>query len=478
MLSNRSANTMISPSGLGATATNVAPTAPGSMPHQGPISNEHLYSTLYGRELELMRKIYKGDSRDHLVENPLMHSPHQQHNPDPMIMKNAGYSMNYPNPASQLPFGVGLANSQYHHALSPSRTSPKIHHPDQIMSPDNTRMIKQEEKPVLFNSPPSGYTGYGASSMSPTSSILGNMGNPLARKFDTETLHKHLYEDRKLQMNAGFPNKDHHDHGYGDNIYADVMTASNNNVNNFMHLQQEHEKQNQRQQHQQNTTKHNNNNNNNNSQLIGTESNNHFYNISEYESNDKRQQHHSSHQLFQQNQFSINNTLKDNGGVNTTTGSTEKSPINNASKLNNACSHSDSNNNNSNSNNDNAKNVRMTAKFSAASNANENAFENPCRSAKMCTKSIKSDATSKINPNKVNNSNNATNLLSHSKCGNETTNDFMLHIRAKEPKQLLNTNGRMAQQMDFDETSNSCDSPGNEDAGTYNDDEGDEFMNL
>lgn len=497
LLSNRSASTMLSPSNLAATANAAAAAAAavvaaGSMPTHQPISNEHLYSTLYGRELELMRKIYKGDNRDHLVESPLMQSPHQQqHTPD--ATRNAGYPMNYPNAQ----FGVGVPNSPYHHAMSPSRTPPKVHHPDQIMSPDNARMIKQEEKPVVYHSPPSGYP-YGAPSMSPTS-ILSNMAHPMARKFDPEILagmsahHKQMYEDRKLHLNAAYPNKDHMDPSYGDNMYADVMNAPNSNVNNFIHLQQEHEKQShqrQQQQQQPNTTKHN-----NTGQLIGSESNSHFYNISDYESNDKRQQHHSSHQLFQQNQFSINNTPKDNGGGLNMTGLTEKSPINNAtSKLNNACSHSDSNNNNNNnSNNDNAKNVRMAAKFSAAnsSNANENApFESaPCRSAKMGPKSIKSDGTSKINAGKVNNSNSATNLLSHSKCPNETANDFMLHIRVKEQKQLQqqqqqqqqmqNANGRMtSQRMDFDETSNSCESPGNEDASTYNDDEGDEFMNL
>ncbi|XP_055306686.1 putative uncharacterized protein DDB_G0279653 [Sitodiplosis mosellana] len=481
-----------------------------------PLSNEHLYSQLYGRDLELMRKIYKGENRDHLVENPLMHSPHQPHNPDAMIMKNTGYPMNYPNAGTQ--FGL-QSNSQYHHALSPSRTPPKMHHPEQIMSPDNTRMIKQEEKSVLFNSPPptpSSYSGYGAASMSPTSLL----GNQITRKFASDALHKQTYEDRKLHLSASYANKDHLDPtNYSDSIYADVMNASNSNINNFMHMQHEqHEKQpNQRHQHHhhhhhQNTTKHS-----NNSQLIGTESNNHFYNISDYESNDKRQQqqhHHSSHQLFQQNQFSINNTTpKDNGGANvniaTTIGLTEKSPINNtssssstsSSKLNTACSHSDSNNNNNNSSNsnneNNAKNVRMTAKYSAAAatataaaavsnaNASENTFENPCRTpAKMCAKSIKNDGTSKIQPNKVNNSNNATNLLPHSKCGSEPTNDFMLHIRVKEQKQhqmQQSANGRMPQQMgDFDETtSNSCSTPGNEDTATnYNDDEGDEFMNL
>lgn len=478
LLSNRTASTMLSPQSALAQTSTAA---------HSPMSNEHLYSTLYGRELELMRKIYKGENRDHLVENPMMQSPHhqQQHNADALLIKNAGYPLNYSNPQ----FGIGLTGSQYHHALSPPRTPPKMtHHQDPIMSPDNTRMIKQEDKSVLFNSPPSGYGAYGASAMSPTS-ILSNMGNPIARKFDADVLasitanQKQLYEDRKMHLNPGFANKEHPDQGgYGENLYADVMNASNSSVNNFLHLQQEqqHEKQpNQRQ----NTTKHM-----NNTQLIGTETNSHFYNISDYESNDKRPSHHSSHQLFQQNQFSINNTPKDNSGANVT-GMTEKSPINNTSKLNNACSHSDTNNNNNNnSNNDNAKNIRMATKFSAASSVNENAFDPTCRPAKMCnTKSIKSDATSKINPSKVNTNNNATNLLPHSKCGNETTNDFMLHIRVKEQKQqqqqqqhqLQNApNGRMAQQIEFEETSNSCDSPGNEDTSNYNDDEGDEFMNL
>lgn len=540
MLSNRSAaNAMLSPppppppsalnasssvSPAAAAAAAAAAVTGGSM----PISNEHLYSTLYGRELELMRKIYKGgENRDHLVENPLIHSPHHQsHNPtDTLLMKNAGYAMNYPNAAAASQFG----GSPYHHALSPSRTPPKVHHTEQILSPDTGRLIKQEEKSMHFNSSPNNYPGYGASSMSPTT-ILNNMTNP--RKFDGDVMHKQMYDDRKLH--AAFANKDHHHHlhhhqhdqNYGDNMYTDVMNASNNN--NFMHLQQQqHEKQ--RQHHQSNTTKHN-----NNSQLIGTETNNHFYNISDYGDSthpDKRQQqqqhHHSSHQLFQQNQFSINNTPKDNNSSGVNIATNEKKSINNTSKLNNACSHtSDSNNNNnsnnnsnsnSNNNNDNAKNVRMTSKFSAASHSHpnhENAFENPsCRTTsttlssssssvsasssssstlitstpKMCTKSIKNidGNTSKINPSKMQTGNNATNLLSspHSKCGNDTTNDFMLHIRVKEQKQQIQTtnntnNNRMGQQMDFDETSNSCSNSGDDDAANYNDDEGDEFMNL
>lgn len=501
MLSNRAASTVLSTSNLGSSAKSVtataAATATATIGPPMPLSNEHLYSTLYGRELELMRKIYKGENRDHLVENPLMHSSHQQHNQDAMLMKNAVYPMNYTNSVVSH-FGVG----QYHHALSPSRTSPKLHHPEEIMSPDNVRMIKQEEKPMHFNSPSSNYPGYGVTSMTTPTSILSNLPNPIARKFDPETIHKQMYDDRKFLNAGGFIGKDHHHqqpqqhqrhHHHNDhsdlnyNLYGDIMSAANNNnvvINNFLHLQSEHDKQSHRHQQHHNTTKHN-----NTGQLIGSESNNHFYNINEYESNDsKRQLHQSSHQLFPQNQFSINNTPKDNGGVNNPTSLTERSTINTTtSELNNACSHSDNNNNNnnnnsnSNSNNDNAKNVRLTSKFSGASNANENSFENPCRPAKMCAKSIKSEGTSKINPTKVNN---ATNSLSHSKCdGNETTNDFMLHIRVKEQKHRMkiSNGGRMAQQMDFDETSNSCSSPRNcnESASNCNnDDEGDEFMNL
>lgn len=477
LLLPRSTNPLLSPSSVrGNPAT--------SLP------NEHLYSSLYGREIELMRKIFKSENRDRLIDNPLLQNAANSVSPDELLLKTAGFPMNYPSQQ----FAAALSNQHLQQQQRQSTGSPKPRYHDQMLiAAENSLIIKQEPKSMLYQSPNSGEWQRNPYA-SPPSSTTTSPRSIGARKFDTDeltaktnhSLLKQLYDDSKLQVNMNFGankqpepglHKSHPGNIYPGNIYPGNLNASAANFENLIHLQQ---------QQLQNAsidtyTKMNNGNggpeqlsksephppaaspyasSNSNNLLHGNDSHHHHHPQFANPNFNIHHQQQSPHQLHQQNHFLINNKLSNGGNPNTV----DNNP--NASTLNNVSNHSDSNNNSNSigSVNSKIKNARLNdygagnsisttsnSKNATMNGPNVNNNNNEANEFNL-NKSIKSDAlmsdlsamvTSKNNISNNNlspstnpsgggntNSNSAstnTNLLMLTKCANETTNEFLLH---------------------------------------------------